>query len=137
MFSKQKTVPQLADKAVGSIFGEGIEITAGKVTGARNVRIDGSYTGEIDIEGNLIVGESGYIQGQLVATDALVAGQVKGDLSVSGTVHLAATADFSGNINCAILIVDENAIFNGQCSMSEKGNKPPRKLLALNEDMEI
>ena len=48
----------------------------------------------------------------------MVAGIVEGDLTSAGRTEVASTGSIRGNIQTKSLIVDENAIFQGQCNMN-------------------
>ncbi len=114
MFGKSKPSLQVS---VGTIIGEGIEIVAGKISGSGNLRIDGTYEGSIIIDGTVNVGEGGKVKGETRADGALIAGEYNGDVFIKGTIHLTRTSKFTGNVNCNTLVMDEDAIFNGHCTM--------------------
>ena len=67
---------------------------------------------------NCVVAKGTKIEGKLFAQDAVVMGTVRGDINVTETLHLQATAKIQGNIITKYLMVDEGAIFNGDCKVS-------------------
>ena len=74
--------------------------------------------GEVRCDKKLVMGEDSTVEGKLFAQDAVVMGTVRGDINVTETLHLQATAKIQGNIITKYLMVDEGAIFNGDCKVS-------------------
>lgn len=100
-----------------TVIGDGIQINGAMLRGTGGVRIDGEYVGDIEINGNIIIGETGIVKGNIRVSHALVAGKVEGNISCTSGVHLATTAKLYGNIDATALIIDEGAIFSGNCRM--------------------
>ncbi|HHV62872.1 MAG TPA: polymer-forming cytoskeletal protein [Firmicutes bacterium] len=70
----------------------------GKIISRGTLRIDGRVEGEISTEGDVVIGESGWVLAQIRARNILVAGKVKGNLMPAGRVEIATTASLEGNI---------------------------------------
>ena len=81
------------------------------------MRVAGNVNGSINIEGELIIERSGYIEGEIKATNAVVAGSVKGNIDVSEKLILESSSKFVGNIKTKQLIIQEGAMFQGNCQM--------------------
>lgn len=79
------------------------------------MRVDGTVIGDIDIDGLLNISETGRIDGSISAGSARVAGRIFGNIQCRNALHLAATADVTGDVLTSTLIVDEGAIFTGRC----------------------
>ena len=92
----------------------------GKIEAQESVRVNGHLDGEIDCEHRLVVGPEGRIDGTLVAAEALIMGQVFGEIKVRGVLHLKSTALIEGTIFADELIVDEGARYNGNCRIGVK-----------------
>ena len=103
---------------IGSIIGADM-VVEGMITSKEAVRIDGKVKGDVSSEGALVIGASGKVKG----ADIMVAGIVEGDLTSGGRTEVASTGSIRGNIQTRSLIVDENAIFQGQCSMNSGETK--------------
>ncbi len=111
--SKVKDDPPITN----TVIGEGIRIEGAMISGAGTLRIDGTVIGDVAIDGNIIIGESGYIKGNVQVNNVLCAGRVDGNvLSISG-VHLTVTGCLNGNITSNALVIDEGAMFSGNCQM--------------------
>lgn len=102
-------------KPANTFIDHGITIRAERLSGSESVRIDGLYIGSIDLDGYLQIGETGRIEGDLQVSYALVAGEILGNILCRATVHLAPTARVHGNIVTGRIIIDDGAVFFGQC----------------------
>jgi cytoskeletal protein CcmA (bactofilin family) len=60
--------------------------------------------------------------------NAIVGGKIKGKIFASGKVVLESKSSFHGELKTSKLVIDEGAIFEGVCSMTDDG-----KMLALPE----
>jgi len=105
-------------KNTDTIIGEGIVFENALLKGDGVIRIEGRFSGTIDIEGHIILGESGLVSGEVRADSALFAGKYQGNLFIRGTLHMTSTAVMTGNIETGKLIIDEGAVLSGTCSVT-------------------
>ena len=102
----------------------------GELSFATSFRIDGKVTGTIRSEGDLIVGESGEVEGEVHAGQVFVAGVVKGLLQAQRKIQIAPTGRVLADIETPALQIEEGARFEGRCAMVAKpapaaaGGKP-------------
>ncbi len=115
MFAKKETT-----EATNTIIGEGVRLEAALLTGSRSVRVDGEFWGDINIDGSLILGETGSIYGNVTVKYMLVAGRIDGNITCNGALHLASSCIINGDIDTVGLIVDEGACMNGSCKMKKE-----------------
>jgi cytoskeletal protein CcmA (bactofilin family) len=87
-----------------------------------NIRIEGVLEGTLDSKNKIVIGESAKVMGSISATEAEVAGHVKGVITCSDILFLKKTAHIEGDIFTKKLVVENGAVFIGQCNMT--GNKP-------------
>lgn len=90
----------------------------GNFRSPENIRMDGAIVGEVRCDKKLVMGEDSLLEGKLFAQDAVIMGSVRGDINVTETLHLQSTAKIQGNIVTKFLIVEEGAVFNGDCKVS-------------------
>lgn len=90
------------------------------------LRIDGYYEGELHIGGDLIVGESGKVVGNLVARNIIIAGEVKGSIEARGRLELAPSAKVTGDSKMVTLVVEDGAYLQGLCSPLPRGELKER-----------
>ena len=89
----------------------------GDISGKSDVRVAGTINGSISIEGELIVERQGLVEAEIKTTTAVIAGTVKGNIDVSEKLILESSSQFVGNIKTKQLIIQEGAIFQGNCQM--------------------
>ncbi|MFQ5822704.1 MAG: polymer-forming cytoskeletal protein [bacterium] len=83
------------------------------------LRVDGKVKGNITTSDSLVVGKEGDINGEVKVINAILGGKLKGKLHASGKVVLESNSIFNGELKTSKLVIDEGAIFEGICSMSD------------------
>ena len=82
------------------------------------LRIDGRFTGRVRSEkGSLIVSAGGVVEANIEVAAAKINGTVNGDITATGRVELGRSARVRGNIQTPAIIIDEGAVFDGNCRM--------------------
>jgi cytoskeletal protein CcmA (bactofilin family) len=82
-----------------------------------NVRIEGKIIGNIKSKSKIALGDSSFVQGNIISQNAEIAGEVKGIVEVSDVLTLKATANIKGDIITGKLIVESGAVWNGTIKM--------------------
>lgn len=100
-----------------TVVGPSVKIQ-GDFNSEGNIRIEGQVHGTVKTTKNVFVGESATITADILAGNCTIAGVVQGNIKVSGSLNLGKTAQLSGDITCAVLAVEDGALFNGKCTMS-------------------
>ena len=113
---KKINIEKTTDENVDSLIGENIKII-GKIEGNGNLRIDGMVDGDIDYNGNIVIGETGKVNGDISAGEISLAGTIEGNISSSSKMVILPTGKLIGNIQVPSFIIHENAIFEGNCKM--------------------
>lgn len=91
----------------------------GELKSNGNVKIDGVVTGKVHTSQDLLIGPNAQIDADLIATNAVIGGVVKGNVTVKESLLLLETAKIIGNISCGKLGIREGAYFSGACKMQE------------------
>lgn len=78
------------------------------------VRIDGYLCGQVEEAERLVVGPSGRIHATVCARELEIAGEVHGNVLVSGQVRILTSGKLCGDIRCEQLVVQEGGVFVGQ-----------------------
>ncbi len=81
-----------------------------------NVRLDGTFEGTLEIDGNVLVGETGKITADINAKNVSIAGAVRGDVS-GKKVQLLRTARVWGDITASAITTEEGAFIEGKITM--------------------
>ncbi len=120
--SKQKTPPisTYEDEAQKVVTLIGAGATCDGAFSARDTtRIDGTINGPVHIEGSLIVGQSGKVNGDVTAQNVFLAGEITGNIDCnSGKLEVSDSGKFVGDVTTKSIVIDENAIFQGRCTMT-------------------
>lgn len=99
-----------------NLVGEGTTFE-GTVRADNDVRTSGKVIGTLKAEGKAMIAESGLVEGEIIATEAVIAGRVEGEVQVEERLVLKSTARIDGNIDTDRLVVEEGAQFSGECTM--------------------
>lgn len=91
----------------------------GELKSNGNIRIDGLVYGKIQTSQDLVLGATAQIDADVIASNALIAGQVKGNVTVKNSLTITETGKILGNIVCAHITIQNGGVFNGNCVMRE------------------
>lgn len=83
-----------------------------------------NVTGDVTCEGPAKIGNGSVIIGNLVATSAVIAGAIKGDIDVQGPVIIDTTAIVMGDIKSKLVQINNGAVIEGHCSQCYSDNSP-------------
>lgn len=106
-----------AEIKITTLVGSDAELK-GDFTSGGSVRVDGKITGNVTVEKTLILGVTGSITGDVKAENVMIGGEILGDITVSNKTELMETAKVVGDISTNLIVIDENAIFQGGCNMN-------------------
>ena len=102
--------------ALGSNLDPNIEIN-GNIDVTANLVIHGKVNGNVTSTQTLNTAKGSKIKGNIIAKNAMINGEVHGDLEVSEKIVLGQTAHLVGNLKASILIIEEGAKFDGMSNM--------------------
>jgi cytoskeletal protein CcmA (bactofilin family) len=89
----------------------------GKLGFEGTLRIDGYFRGEIQSQGNLVVGEEGYVEADIRVSYLVISGEVHGNILADQRVDLRAPGKVFGNIQAPAIVMDAGVIFEGHTKM--------------------
>lgn len=81
------------------------------------MRIFGTFEGQIETAGTLIIGEHAQVVADIVAQNVAVAGMLKGNIHASGRIEILAGGRVYGDIVTSSLRIEEGAFFTGLSQM--------------------
>ncbi|MFC1821296.1 polymer-forming cytoskeletal protein [Thermodesulfobacteriota bacterium] len=90
----------------GNIFSKGL------------IRIDGTLIGRIECESTLVIGETGRVEGDVVARGVLIAGELLGNATVQDHIEIRQHGRLHGDIITSKLVMEQGVIFEGKCQMN-------------------
>ncbi len=95
-------------------------VVEGKLRTPGSIRVDGKVIGEVMATQNISIGNTGDVEGNVSAKSVTIGGKIKGLIIAQEKLVLEAKAVVHGDIRAAKLVIDEGAMFDGKCMMSEK-----------------
>jgi cytoskeletal protein CcmA (bactofilin family) len=95
---------------------EGTSIT-GDIVAKSGMRIDGTVHGNVKTPNKVVLGETGVIKGILECENADIEGKFSGQMTITGTLTLRATAQVDGDVVVGKLAIEPGAAFNATCVM--------------------
>lgn len=120
---------EIKDGTLSGFVGSGTAIN-GESTFKSMLRIDGRFSGRINSsDGTLIVGAGGHVDANIEVAVATIQGLVNGDVIATDRIELGRAAKLQGNIQTPSLIIEQGAVFEGTCKMTQQkaaANKVPK-----------
>lgn len=116
---------------LSGFVGNGTELT-GEASFKGMLRVDGHLSGKVHSdEGTLIVSTNGLIDANVEVAVAQIQGTVNGDIVATKRIELGRVSKVTGNIQTPSLIIEQGAMFEGNCRMTEQtdqqANQPATK----------
>jgi len=105
---------RIDDISINTLIGNGSAISGNiKVNGF--VRLDGDIDGNLETDGNVIIGENARLRGNLTAKSVIIGGIILGDINAVESVKLLSNSVVVGNIISHKVQIEDTAILNGHC----------------------
>ena len=106
----------ISTEKTDTLIGKGTSLE-GTINADGTIRLDGKVHGGLNISGNLIIGEEGVVKGNIRVDNAFVAGAIEGNVTATSQLHITHTAKLIGDIAVKSIIIDEGAVFIGNCKI--------------------
>ena len=106
-----------------SYLGPGLHIK-GEISGNEDLKLDSKVEGLVSIGGfRLTVGPSAHLTADIVAREAVISGEVIGDVRACDRIEIMKSASIMGDLITGKITIEEGAYFNGSV---EVGNSTPQ-----------
>ena len=117
MFKKNKEQQplEIKEQEISTIIGEGYTFT-GEIRGASVIRIEGTVMGNISVEGGVILGEKGKIDGDINTRSAIIYGTITGNVKTV-QLEIKKSGLVNGDITTDTLEIELGAQYNGKLDM--------------------
>ena len=96
-------------------------IFKGEISTPGDLRIDGTFDGQVYAKGRVSTGSKAIINGNVVGANVELSGTMKGNFYVKDTLSLRAGCEITGDLHVKRLQVELDAKFNGNCRMLAEG----------------
>ena len=111
--------------AMNTIVGKGTKIE-GKMEVSQSIRIDGTFKGTLSATDTLIVGSTGEMSEVAInVKNAIIGGVIKGNIVASNKITLESTSRLDGDLTAKLLVIEEGALFSGNCTSGDKTTSKP------------
>jgi cytoskeletal protein CcmA (bactofilin family) len=124
----QKGVPR--GEEVNAFLGKGTTFE-GKMTFEGLFRLDGKFNGEIFSGDSLIIGETGEVHAEITVNTLIVKGKLEGSITAKTRVEIHPPGKILGDIQTPVLVIEEGAVFDGNCRMEKAESKRDEKISVL------
>jgi cytoskeletal protein CcmA (bactofilin family) len=105
-----------------TIIGNGTTVV-GDLQVEGGLRVEGIIKGAVNASGELVVTNSGIIEGEINVGSAIIAGKIKGNLTSKNKTVLEPNSTLYGDLKTKNLVITEGAILHGNCSMEDLSNQ--------------
>lgn len=116
MFNKEKPTTEKFLSNSATLISAGTKLK-GDVRSENDLRIDGTIKGNVSSSAKIIVGPTGFVEGNIDGAQADITGKVQGHIMAKEMVQLRDQSNVQGNITTVSLQIDIGAVFNGQSIM--------------------
>lgn len=116
MFSKEEKKSNEDLSATSNIIGRET-LLEGSIESIGNIRVEGKVFGNAKAKAKFVMGSDAYVDGNVVARTAEVAGKITGNIEIAELLILKPSAVINGDILTNKLVVEPGATFNGGCKM--------------------
>ena len=117
MFNKEKSATAEKNFANSATLVSPGTVLQGDVKSENDLRIDGTIQGNVKTSAKIIIGPTGFVEGNIEGGNADIYGRVAGNVAVKELLQLKEQGNIDGNIMAAKLQIDPTAVFNGKCQM--------------------
>ncbi|WP_168119672.1 polymer-forming cytoskeletal protein [Paenibacillus sp. HB172176] len=136
MFKSKSETKKINPDTTDTLIGVGT-VFEGNLQSQASIRIEGKLLGDMLVEGDVTIGESGYAKSNITTRDLVLAGRLEGDVEAKGKLTICSTGVLNGNITAESFIIEAGGVFNGNSKMkpaasvegeaSESGRKASSK----------
>ena len=98
-------------------------VIEGNIISHEDLRLDGTVKGDIKTTGCLILGKESNVEGNILASEAEVAGLITGTVESKGSLTIRATCKIFGDIITRSLNVESGSSFNGRCKVGGEADE--------------
>ena len=116
---------------MSSILGPELKID-GNIDVKSDLLIYGEVSGNVISKGTVNSAKESIVKGNISAQNASIHGTVKGDLNIQNKVLLGRGSHLEGNLQAAIITIEEGAKFDGMCHMIQE-NKQDQKIQSIHD----
>ena len=92
-------------------------VVEGVIKSESDIRVDGTIKGKLFCNAKVIIGPTGFVDGEIKCKNAVIEGKFEGKLDVDELLNIKESANINGDVSTGKLVVQPGAIFNVTCNM--------------------
>lgn len=92
-------------------------VVRGRLSGQGALRVDGSFEGEVHVDGTLTIGAGAQVSAAVKVENLLVAGALRGNVTAAGLVHVLGTGQLEGDVRAPGIEMDDGGTLHGSIVM--------------------
>ena len=96
----------------------------GEIRGEENLHIDGRVKGAVRLNGDVLIGSSGVVDGEIDAKNVVIQGKVTGNIKASQQLQIQPSGQLLGDCSARSIDIKEGAIFEGRSKMLQPSHAP-------------
>lgn len=120
----KKDAEGLTGTAKGSVaagFGANLRMK-GEITGSQDLVIEGTFEGLLHLdEGKLTVGKTAKVTADIVASEVIVWGRVKGNVRAKNRIEIKKGGSVTGDLTTQQIMIEVGAIYKGSIETENDG----------------
>ena len=113
----RRLLDRVAPSASPTLIGVGSEFI-GNFDCAGDLVVSGSVVGNGKIAGSITISDTGQWQGDIATGVAIIAGELKGDISTTDKLEIRKTARIRGNVRAKSIAIATGAVIDGEMSVT-------------------
>ena len=80
-------------------------------------RVDGHFEGDIESDGDLVIGSEGAVTGRIRVARVFVSGTIRGEIIASTRLEISERGRVFADVTTPALVIEEGAFLEGRCAM--------------------
>ena len=124
MFGKEPENQNVAAAGQTSIIAQGCKFD-GTVEVRGTLRVEGEFKGIIATPETLVVGKTGIVRAEVKVKNAIIGGQLFGNIDAENKIELQSGSHVEGDIVTKRLVIDEGVFFEGNCKHGQRPARTP------------
>jgi len=133
MFKKDEMQNEGGNNTSKTIIGPSVKIE-GDFISDESIEVQGKVIGTLKTTKDLLVGNNANIKAEVEAANLNVAGEIKGNITISEKTELSSTAKINGDITTNTISIESGAVVNGRCTSGQDGKTAEKKVSLKKED---
>lgn len=106
---------------IGTLIGEHCFVN-GSLKGDDLLKVDGSIDGDINWEGDIILGITSFCKGNIYCKNATIEGRLEGNITCDEILLIENSGSIKGDIFVRNIVIKEGGLLEGKCNMMPSKN---------------